>query len=28
VVAGPSLIRMLDRYAQRLHATFSPLETT
>ncbi|MDX6548651.1 MAG: energy-coupling factor transport system substrate-specific component [Gaiellales bacterium] len=27
-VAGPSLIRMLDRYAQRLHATFSPLETT
>jgi energy-coupling factor transport system substrate-specific component len=28
VIAGPSLIRMLDRYAQRLHATFSPLETT
>jgi energy-coupling factor transport system substrate-specific component len=28
IVAGPSLIRMLDRYARRLHATFAPLEPT
>ncbi len=28
LVAGPSLIRMLDRYARRLHATFAPLEPT
>jgi energy-coupling factor transport system substrate-specific component len=28
VIAGPSLIRMLDRYARRLHATFAPLEQT
>ncbi len=28
LVAGPSLIRMLDRYARRLHATFAPLELT
>ena len=27
VIAGPTLIRMLDRYARRLHATFAPLET-
>jgi energy-coupling factor transport system substrate-specific component len=28
LIAGPSLIRMLDRYARRLHATFAPLEPT
>ncbi len=28
LVAGPSLIRMLDRYRRRLHATFAPLEPT
>ncbi len=28
LVAGPSLIRMLDRYARRLHATFAPVEPT
>jgi energy-coupling factor transport system substrate-specific component len=27
VIAGPTLFRMLDRYARRLHATFAPLET-
>ena len=28
VVAGPTLIRTLDRYARRLHGTFVPLEQT
>jgi energy-coupling factor transport system substrate-specific component len=28
LIAGPTLIRMLDRYARRLHASFSPLEGT
>jgi energy-coupling factor transport system substrate-specific component len=28
LVAGPTMIRMLDRYARRLHATFAPLEST
>jgi energy-coupling factor transport system substrate-specific component len=28
VVAGPTLIRMLDRYARKLHGTFVPLEQT
>ena len=28
LVAGPVLIRMLDRYARRLRATFTPLEGT
>jgi energy-coupling factor transport system substrate-specific component len=28
LIAGPTLIRMLDRYARRLHATFAPLEQT
>jgi hypothetical protein len=28
VIAGPTLFRMLDRYARRLHATFARLETT
>jgi energy-coupling factor transport system substrate-specific component len=28
LVAGPILIRMLDRYARRLHGTFLPLEQT
>lgn len=28
LVAGPVLIRMLDRYRRRLHATFAPLEST
>ena len=27
LVAGPTLIRMLDRYARKLHATFKPLES-
>jgi len=27
LVAGPTLFRMLDRYARRLHATFTPLES-
>jgi energy-coupling factor transport system substrate-specific component len=27
LVAGPTMIRMLDRYARRLHATFAPLES-
>ena len=26
LIAGPTLIRMLDRYARRLHAHFAPLE--
>jgi energy-coupling factor transport system substrate-specific component len=28
LVAGPSLIRMLDRYERRLHGSFAPLEGT
>ena len=28
LVAGPTLIRMLDRYARKLHGTFVPLEQT
>jgi energy-coupling factor transport system substrate-specific component len=28
LVAGPTMIRMLDRYARRLHATFAPLESS
>ncbi|HET6849439.1 MAG TPA: hypothetical protein VFH74_11300 [Gaiellales bacterium] len=28
LVAGPTMIRMLDRYARRLHAHFAPLEST
>ena len=28
LVAGPALIRTLDRYAQKLHGTFVPLEHT
>jgi len=27
LIAGPTMIRMLDRYARRLHAHFTPLET-
>ena len=27
LVAGPTMIRMLDRYARRLHAHFTPLES-
>jgi energy-coupling factor transport system substrate-specific component len=27
LVAGPTMIRMLDRYARRLHATFAPMES-
>jgi energy-coupling factor transport system substrate-specific component len=27
LVAGPTMIRMLDRYARRLHAHFAPLES-
>jgi len=26
LIAGPTLIRMVDRYARRLHASFEPLE--
>ena len=26
LVAGPTMIRMLDRYARKLHASFAPLE--
>jgi energy-coupling factor transport system substrate-specific component len=26
LVAGPAMVRMLDRYARKLHATFEPLE--
>jgi len=28
LVAGPTLIRMLDRYSRKLHGTFVPLEQT
>jgi energy-coupling factor transport system substrate-specific component len=28
LVAGPTMFRMLDRYARRLHAHFAPLEPT
>ncbi len=28
LVAGPTLIRILDRYARRIHGTFAPLEGT
>lgn len=28
LVAGPTLIRTIDRYAQKLHGTFVPLEQT
>ena len=28
LAVGPTLIRMLDRYARRLHGTFVPLEQT
>jgi energy-coupling factor transport system substrate-specific component len=28
LIAGPTMFRMLDRYAQRLRATFAPLEST
>jgi energy-coupling factor transport system substrate-specific component len=28
LIAGPTMIRMLDRYARRLHAHFAPLEST
>jgi hypothetical protein len=28
LAAGPTLIRMLDRYARKLHGTFVPLEQT
>ena len=27
LIAGPTMIRMLDRYARRLHAHFAPLES-